>query len=68
MIKSAKIGPDLRLKFIQFHSCPVFSSIAQLLRYCGKSRKHITLEKVISRRCKELKTDPDSCPLVWAPC
>ena len=25
-------------------------------------------EKVISRRSKELKSDPDSCPLVWAPC
>ena len=26
-------------------------SKTQLLRYCGKSRKHITLQKVISRRC-----------------
>ena len=25
-------------------------------------------EKVISRRSKELKSDPRSCPLVWAPC
>ena len=25
-------------------------------------------EKVISRRSKELKSDPGSCPLVWAPC
>ena len=40
-------------KCIQFHSCPVFPSIAQLLRYCGKRQKHITLEKVISRRCTE---------------
>ena len=32
-------------KCIQFHSCPVFPSIAQLLRYCGKRQKHITLEK-----------------------
>ena len=57
-MRTAKIGPDLALKFIQFHSCPVFPSIAQLLRYCGKRQKHITLEKVISRRCKELKSDP----------
>ena len=25
-------------------------------------------DKVISRLSKELKSDPDSCPLVWAPC
>ena len=28
----------------------------------------VVWEKVISRRSKELKSDPRSCPLVWAPC
>ena len=31
-------------------------------------RRSSLWEKVISRRSKELKSDPGSCPLVWASC
>ena len=45
--------------FFHTHELPHHSK-AQLLGYYGK--------KVISRRSKGLKSDPRSCPLVWAPC
>ena len=35
--------------------------------YKGAAPK-VLWEKVTSRRSKELKSDPGSCPLVWAPC
>ena len=34
--------------------------------YCAAPK--VLWENVISRRSKELKSDPRSCPLVWAPC
>ena len=43
--------------FFHSHMLPHHSK-TQLLRYCG-TRSFLS---------KELKSDPDSCPLVWAPC
>ena len=45
-----------------FIGCHVFLHSHASSSYKG------TAPKVISRRSKELKSDPGSCPLVWAPC
>ena len=49
------------------------SSVAIFFLSCASSSfkgvaPKVLWDKVISRRSKELKSDPDSCPLVWAPC
>ena len=50
-----------------FIGCHFFSHSRASSSYKGAAPK-VLWEKVISRRSKELKSDPGSCPLVWALC
>ena len=50
-----------------FIGCHFFSHSRASSSYKGAAPK-VLWEKVTSRRSKELKSDPGSCPLVWAPC
>ena len=50
-----------------FVSCHFFSHSCVSSSFKDAAPK-VLWEKVISRRSKELKSDPGSCPLVWAPC
>ena len=50
-----------------FIGCHFFSHSRASSSYKGAATE-VLWEKVISRSSKELKSDPGSCPLVWAPC
>ena len=57
----------LPLRTRKLHRLPFFShSCASSSLKCAALK--VLWEKVISRRSKELKSDPGSCPLVWTPC
>ena len=57
----------LPLENTQTSSVAIFSHSSASSSFKGATPK-VLWEKVISRCSKELKSDPGSCPLVWAPC
>ena len=52
----------------KLHRMPFFFSFSCASLSFKGTAANVLWEKGISRRSKELKSDPRSCPLVWAPC